>query len=349
LEELVWPYSQLGVVPREFTLSRRVVQGLVEAVETVGVPRVRLLRDAPLAAEQLDASEFRVPCSEIFRLLELALDLTSDPALGLHWAEKLNGDTFNPVSHMLAHSATLRQAFESLRQFRSLLSDRPIYELVEADGTVTVRCVPVPSTSLRVRRFTAEMLLASLVRLMRSFSPHARPGCVSFDYAAPSYRSEYSRVFAGTERFEQPFSGIVFDSSQMDAISPHKDDDVHMALRSIAEQRLLGLTHRVAYSARASQALLVQLPSGRASMASVARSLGMSVRSLRRRLVEEGKDYSSVAIDAKTMMAKHVLRESHRPIQQVAYELGFAEASSFHRAFKRWTGMTPVAYRRGRR
>src|SRR5690349_15073014 len=130
------PHSlQVSVAPREFTLSGRIVQGLLEAVETVGVARTGLLEAAQIAPEQLAAPGFRLPCSEVYRLCELAIDLTQDPALGLHWAEKLSGDTFNPISHMLAHSATLRQAFDSLSQFRRLLTDQASYELIEAEDT----------------------------------------------------------------------------------------------------------------------------------------------------------------------------------------------------------------------
>lgn len=344
------PHSaQLSVVPREFTLSGRIVKGLLEAVETVGVPRMRLLREAQLEPEKLDIADFRLPCSEVYRLCELAIDATEDPALGLHWAEKLSGDTFNPISHMLAHSATLRQAFESLQQFRRLLTDQASYELVESEDTVTIRCVPPAGASLRARRFTAEMLLTSILRLIRTFSVRARPLRVNFAYPAPSYRAEYERMFEGAERFDQPFSGIVFDRALMNAVSPHKDEDVHSALRSIAEQRVLQLTHRVPYSLRVRDFLVQQAPSGRAEMATVARSLGLSVRSLRRRMDAEGKTFNEVANDAQAIVAKNLLRNTQRTIQEIAYELGFADTSSFHRAFKRSTGTTPLSYRAGLR
>ncbi|HEX6244161.1 MAG TPA: AraC family transcriptional regulator ligand-binding domain-containing protein, partial [Polyangiales bacterium] len=289
---------------------------------------MRLLRAAQLEPEQLESAGFRVPCSEVYRLCELAIELTEDPALGLHWAEKLSGDTFNPISHMLAHSGTLRQAFESLSQFRRLLTDQASYELLESGDSVTIRCVAPPSVSLRARRFTVEMLLTSLVRLIKSFNLHARPRRVNFEYAAPPYSDEYTRVFEGTERFKQPFTGIVFDSTLMNAVSPHKDDDVHRALRSIAEQRVLQLTNRMPYSVRVRDFLVQQAPSGRAEMASVARSLGMSVRSLRRRMDAEGKTFNEVASDAQSIVAKNLLRNTDRTIQDLAYQLGFADTSS---------------------
>ncbi len=341
--------AQLSVVPREFTLSGRVVQGLIEAVETVGVPRTYLLRAAQIEPEQLDTADYRLLSSEVYRLCELAIDLTADPALGLHWAEKVSGDTFNPISHMLAHAPTLRQAFEAFQQCARLLTDQVSYVLIENDDAMIVRCTPPASASIRARRFTAEMLLASFVRLIRSFSPNARPRAVNLEYPAPAYAPEYARVFQGVERFGQPYSELVFDRSLMDVVSPHKDEDVHRALRAIAERRVLQLTDRVPYSLRVRDFLVQQAPAARAEMATVARSLGLSVRSLRRRMDSEGKTFNAVANDAQSIVAKSLLRNTQRTIQEVAYELGFADTSSFHRAFKRWTGTTPLAYREGLR
>jgi AraC-like DNA-binding protein len=80
-------------------------------------------------------------------------------------------------------------------------------------------------------------------------------------------------------------------------------------------------------------------------MSRVARTLGLSRRSLRRRLVSEGSSYKTIVKEALAIVAKHYLREKRLTIQETAYEMGFADTSTFHRAFKRWTGRTPSAYR----
>ena len=90
-------------------------------------------------------------------------------------------------------------------------------------------------------------------------------------------------------------------------------------------------------------------PPQRADMSTVARALGMSVRSLRRRLAEEGKSYNDLANEALAAVAKQLLRDKRRTIQETAYDLGFSDTSTFHRAFKRWTGMTPSTFREAER
>jgi AraC-like DNA-binding protein len=326
-------------------VSIDVVHALFDLVEKAGVSRLQLLREAKLAGHELDAADARVTRAVIYWLCERAIELTGDPALGLHWSETISGNTFAPVSPMIAHSATLRQGLESLAKFDRLLTDATGYELIERDERVVLRCSTLVGESSRIQRFVAEMIVAGLFKLIGTFSAHPRSAQVSFAYPAPSYRAEYARVFMGAEQFEQPFTGLEFDRALMNAVSPHKDEDVHSALRSVAERRLLRLTQSTPYSERVRELLVQRGGAGPTDMDTVASALGLSVRTLRRRLCAEGKPYRSIVNDALAIVAKHQLRSTQRTIQEIAHELGFADASTFHRAFKRRTGMTPQAYR----
>ena len=80
-------------------------------------------------------------------------------------------------------------------------------------------------------------------------------------------------------------------------------------------------------------------------MQSVARALDLSVRSLRRRLDEEGRSYGEVLNEALAIVAKDLLRDPRRTVPEIAYAMGFSDASAFYRAFKRWTGTTPTEHR----
>jgi AraC-like DNA-binding protein len=323
----------------------RVVKALVGAVEQAGGGRVELLRAAGFEATQLDADEARMTRSDVYRICELALELTGDPALGLHWAERLAVNTFVPVSYLIAHSADLRNGFETLSRFARLLSDQPSYELLDQAGKLTVRCLSSSTDSVRVQRFSAEMHLAGLYRVVRSFDLGARPERVSFAYAAPSYHEEYARVFDCAVHFEQPFTGIVFEQALLTRASPHRDQDIHDTLRALAERRMSRLTQGVPYALRARELLVQHGWPERMDMQTVARALGLSVRSLRRRLAAEGKSYSHVENDAFAIVAKQLLRDKQRTIQEAAYEMGFSDTTTFHRAFKRATGTTPSKFR----
>lgn len=340
--------QEIGVT-RESTVSLRVLQGLVTAVEQAGGPGAELLCAARLRPEQLDAAEGRISRFELYRLCELALDLTGDPAFGLHWAERLGENGFGLLSHLIAHSADLRRGFEALAHFSRLLCDEMSYQLIEIDERVVVRATRMAGESLRMQRFCSEVMAAGFFRLIRGFASHAAPERVSFAYAAPAYHAEYTRVFERPVLFGQPFTGIVFARSLLEARSPHNDADLHDALRALAQRRLLQFTQRAPYALRVREFLVRQGGAHCTDMRAAAHAVGLSVRSLRRRLTAEGKSYNDVANEAFVILAQHLLRDEKRTIQETAFALRFADSSTFHRAFRRWTGTTPSAYRESQR
>lgn len=327
------------------TASVRLVRALAYVVERAGGSRDCFLRAAQLDATQLDASGARVPLTELYRLLDFVLEHTGDPALGLHWSERFRGDAFAPLSHLVAHSASLRHGLEAVARFQRMFSDSPGYQLLVRDDKAVLRVSPRAEQSVRVQRFVAEMVTSSLLRVIRAFNRHARAERVSFAYSAPDYHGEYTRIFGTAVGFDQPFTEVEFDGSLLDASPPHRDPDVYEAMHALAESRVRCQTHGSSYALRVRAFLVQQGSPRRLAMKTVARGLGVSVRSLRRQLSLEGKPYESVRDDALALLAKQLLRDRQLTIQETAFELGFSATSTFHRAFKRWTGTTPSAYR----
>jgi AraC-like DNA-binding protein len=334
--------ERVGV--RESTLSIRVVQGLVDAVVATGVDRQAFLDGAKLPPSLLEDQDARVSRTHMFHMCEVALDLTGDDALGLHWGETCTDSTFTPLSHLIAHSDNLRAGFQTLFDFERLMTDESRYELVEEGDHVVLRLSSMPEESSRVQKFVAEMEAVGIYRLMRSFGADVRPAVVSFAYPAPSYHADYTRIFHGIERFDQPHSALSFPRTLMSSVPLHKDPDVRSALQAIASRRVLRLTKRMPYSLRVREQLVKLGPCVRSDMSQVAHALGMSVRSLRRRLEAEGETFNAVVNEAAAIIAKQLLEDKQKSIQEAAFEMGFADASGFHRAFKRWTGVTPRSY-----
>lgn len=329
-------------------VSIRVLGALLDAVEEAGVPRAELLNAASRlvgkrpALDQLEVPEARVAEADIRRFCELALDLSGDPALGLHWAERLTVDTFVPLSYLVTHAATLGQALESLRRFAALMVDEPAYRIVEHPRHVTMQCVLRATDADRIQRFMAELTVFGFIHVVRCFHARWLPEQVSFEYPAPAYRHEYARVFACAERFEQPYTGISFDRAFLDKASLHKDEGIHASLQELAEQRLGRIKQRAPYGLLVREQLVQNL--ARSDMASVSAALGLSARSLRRRLAAEGKSYTDIANEAFSIVTRRLLLDEARTIQETAYALGFSGTTAFHRAFKRATGLTPRAF-----
>jgi AraC-like DNA-binding protein len=329
----------------EDSLSIRFVRVLVDGVEHRGVTRSDFLHRAKWDPQRLAVVEGRVPWSELGRLSELAIDLTGDPALGLHTIKAIRTESVDLVAQLVARAPTARDAFESLLRLHKLLDDECRLQLKEAGRDATLRYECPGGLSARATRYVTEINVHGLYALLHYFARHARPTRVSFAYRAPSYRAEYRRVFQGIERFDQPFTGIVFDRALMDAAPMYHDEELHRTVRELAASRVLRLTHGARCVDRVRDVLARHEAPSAATMFTVARALSISTRTLRRQLAAEGTSYDAVAQAALAQRARTLLTVERRTIRETALALGYSDASAFHRAFKRWTGTTPSACR----
>jgi hypothetical protein len=126
-------------------ISMRVARTLVDSVVQVGVAESLILRAAKLEPESRQALDSRLPRSKCYELIELALELTGDPAFGLHSVERLASDALNPISALVIHSATLQEAVRSILDFRRLLGDEASFRIYEDRGKVFIECDSLPS------------------------------------------------------------------------------------------------------------------------------------------------------------------------------------------------------------
>lgn len=328
-------------------VSMRAVHPLIQAVVASGVPRDTFLRAARLDASCEQASDQRLPQTRLFQLFELALELTGDPAFGLHSVERLTSEAVNPLGALLLHAATLRDALRSLQEFRGLFGDESTFRIQEHDTKVHVRCHNHADASPLARRYLCEVSLGGLYKLLRRFAVTSID-CVAFEYPAPDYCADYARLFEGRARFEQPFTGLCFDAAQLATPSPHVDSELHESLSAYARRRVQRMALGQSWAERVHDVLVWQRPPRDMSMKFVARKLGVSTRTLRRQLVSEHKAYADLVSEAQGAIAKSCLLDERRSIMDTAHELGFSDNTAFHRAFKRWTGQTPGEFRRTR-
>ncbi|MET0340738.1 MAG: AraC family transcriptional regulator [Polyangiales bacterium] len=330
-------------VAAEGTVSAMVLRGLATAVEAMGVSRSELLRTAEIDLALLDSPDARLPRARIEHAARAAMTLTHDPALGLHWAERLTHLTFGPISHLLGYVESLRQGFTMLHRFERLFHDEPAYALHERGDEATIRVLAPAGRPLDLQRFTAEIITAGLLRPIRLLCPALRILRASYAYEAPAHRAEYERIFGAVVQFEQDFTGIVFDRALLDVPSPHGDADLRSTFSALAEQRMLRAVGPPSYALRLRDMMVKRAPA-RLGMPCAAQALGLSERSLRRQLAVEDTSYQRVEHEALAHVARRLLRDDGRSIQETAFELGFSDATSFHRAFKQWTGETPSGF-----
>jgi AraC-like DNA-binding protein len=321
------------------------VRALVEVVAITGIEGDRVLSHAGFDAERLSDPYGWFTVEEFDQLMLSALALTGEAALGLHWVEASPLLQFDLVAPLVAQSESLRAAIQTMLRFQPIMTERPELTFVDRGGSALLRCAPsfVSEAGLRMR---SEMMTVGMVRLLRHLGGPS--GCdirrVSFVFPRPSYGVEYDREFGATVHFEQSYTGVDFDYVALEAPLPRRNPELHGVLAAQAERLLSRVLDAQTYREQLKR-LLRNLQPLVPEMPDAARTLGMSERSLRRRLADEGVSYSQVVEESQIELARAMLGEPSRSIKEVAHELGFTSASGFHRAFKRWTGTSPALFR----
>jgi AraC-like DNA-binding protein len=331
------------------SVSIMLIRVLTDAVEAAGVDRARWLHAADFDARRLEDTDGRVEVAEYARLQEVALELSGNPALGLHLGEASSATAYDVIGHLTAHVPTLRDGIDVILRFGAIIDEDGTSWRLEETGDMARISRELRRVSALADRMFAEFAVAGFARLVRQLAgPKAGLRRAFFEHPAPAYLHEYARIFGGAERFEQPFTGIEFERRFLDLQQPHVHPELRAVLEVEAERRLARLTRNPGYAERTRDYLVARLLEAQPDMSAVARHFGISVRTLRRRLSEEGVTYADLIDQAQAVVAKRMLGDARRSIHETAYAMGFADPSGFHRAFKRWTGQTPSAYRSAR-
>ena len=322
------------------------VRALVEFVEQRGISRQDYVRRAGLNEGRVTDGSARFTLEEFDAAQQVALEMTADEALGLHMGEHTTDAAFDVVGNLLAHAPTLRDALHLAIEFSALVFEEARLNLEEQVDVARLR-YQSPRVSPRGAQMNAEFALTGLVRMIRIFAgPNASITGAFFEHASPAHRNEYERLFEGTERFRRRFTGLEFPRVLLDARPVHHHARLYSLLRTEARRTKDSLVHGKRHAESLRNYLSAQPPDRIPTMDVAARELGMSVRSLRRRLAEEGVSYREVVQAMLEEAAAHVLANPGRSVQEAAQVTGFSNAITFKRAFKQWTGVTPTEFRR---
>jgi AraC-like DNA-binding protein len=331
-------------------VSILMVSVLAGVIERVGASREQFLREARIEPHWLEDGAMRLPLETYFYAVDAAIAVSGDPAFGLHMGEQSRAAMFGVTATVAEHAPTLRQAIEMMQRYARIMADCGFEpELHESADTAVLR-FPAMTGGGTAMRMTTEFVMTSLTSMLPVFARgSAHPLQVRFVYAPPPYLSEYQRIFRGAERFEQKFTEMLLPRAWLDGPQPASElekarsPELFELLKDQAERSIVRLERGASLREQVERLTIKHGPRS-LTVEGVARELGMSSRSLRRRLSDEGLTFTALVVSYRTSMAKRILERPDASLQETAYELGFASPSAFHRAFKRWTGMTPKEY-----
>ncbi|WP_136656460.1 AraC family transcriptional regulator [Nitratireductor sp. XY-223] len=325
------------------TASSYLVAHLVATLKMLGIDATPALHSAGIDKVVLSDPDTRLPITTVFRFWCAVEDMTGDPLIGLKTAA--NVEAGYPVfRHLLSNSPTLSVAYERWSRFYRLISGAAEIRLVRDADTPMLVCEPATPHALPA--LGEDWTVGQWLTLGRRLTGRDwRPKALWLKHTDFGAAAAYRKWFAAPVTFGADSAAMALpaeilefeipgaDATLLDVLDRHVGDMIaHMPAARSTASVLRGL-------------LAKRLAEGRTTHAGVASELGMSERTLQRRLNLEGTTFRTVFTEVRRDIAEATLSDPDISLGETAFLLGFSEPSAFHRAFKRWTGQTPAAYR----
>ena len=336
--------------PAEPVISAFWTATVIERAAARGLAREPLYARVGLApGGDLDAAP-PVPQAEHLRLWAHVVTALDDPAFPMEVARAMRVDDYDVLGLACKTAPDLGTALGHIARYLGLWTNAVSLRVSDEGARVALALDrPGPrdlGMRVAVESSVAELYLA-LVGIAEVRPPLLR---VSFAHRAPSDTSALRSLFEVPLSFDAPFDGLVVARQVLSTPLSLSDGalsrffEAHLRERA-ARAEPQGAEARATERVRAE--VMGRLAAGVPTLGEVAGAVAMSPRTLQRRLDAEGTSFQATVEGCRRALAERLLRQTQRPIAEVAFLTGFSEPSAFHRAFKRWTGETPSRYRGG--
>lgn len=313
-----------------------------------------LTQEQCLEGTQIDRESFADPQSEITAAQELQVvrnlvtKLPHIPGLGLDAGQRYRLSTYGIWGFALASSPTFRSAAQIAIRYMDL-SYAFVRFRIEQRGADLMIIMDDGAIPEDLRQFLVERDFAAWANAAGEMRPGGFPAHTArFRFARPSYAERFTRLAGVAPRFGESLNAIIMDAAFLDEPLPQANP---VLARMCEEQCRQLVAKRQVRDGVAGQVRdrLLRLSGALPSITEVATDLCMAPRSLRRRLDEEGTSFRALLDEVREALAEEMLTTVGMKLEEVATRLGYAEATSFIHAFKRWKGMSPHVYREQQR
>ena len=326
-------------------IHARSARFIVDDLRRRGLAIDGLLKEVGLQEADLSNPENRLPQTPVFHLMERAASLTGDASYGLRLGASLNPRDRGLLGFIAVNLPTLIDAMTNIRRFYKVAREGHDCEIERFGPQVAFR-FRVADPALRGLRHTSEYLAATVVRGCRDLTCQSiSPVRVEFIHDEPDDRIEYFKFLGCPVKFGAEWDAVIY--AEETTRLPVKGADTRlMKVLEATCQELLGPAPKARDLAREVRQLIIEsLPTGSASIDAIAEQLGMSSKTLGRRLAEQGQSFSALLDRTRFNAVTHYLQDPDMRLTQIAFLAGYTEPAALVRAFKRWTGETPSKFR----
>lgn len=317
---------------------------VAQALRQLGIDPIDVMQEAGIDLASGANPEWRVSQPDFNRLLSHCLSITGDEAFGLLAAEQLQPQALHSLGLAWLASDTVYDGLQRLQRFSRLMSTGTDLRLEEEGDLIQLYLGLDPRLDMQVPaiRDYAVGIITRMCRL--TLGEFLAPVIIRLERPAPEQPQRWEYLLASRVVFAADTTCISW--SRADIMEPLVTGDPLLA-RINDEYTLAYLDGFVARSTAREvvDRIVERLPDGPPNQQQIAAALNVSNRTLQRKLKEEGASFKDLLQDTRMQLARKYLRSPGRSVVETAYLLGFSEPSTFSRAFKRWSGVSPAEYR----
>ena len=312
--------------------------------EAHGASRQELLNEAGVSQKTLEDPDARIEYEQFKLLIQQAVARSGDPALGMRLAGQLPITTHGLLGYAAMSSETLEEAFSFLTRFVPTRIPMLIAELSVHEGIATLR-IEEAALLGEVRAIILETAVGALHAAAR-FLTHGEFEFeeLRFPYEEPDYVEEYRKAFGCRLVFGAEAVELRFAAQLLKTRLPLADEAAKKLAAKRCEEELLAIESSDDLEQRI-RVQLLKIDGPYPSLDHLAKTFGLSPRTMRRRLRNAGTSYKAILSSVREDLAIQYLRTTRWTIYQIADRLGYSDQSNFGRAFRSWTGKSPQEFR----
>lgn len=286
-----------------------------------------------------------VPAEDFFELHE-QLDVLLGPGFSVRVGQAMKIEDYGVLGLSWRTCSQAKEIFERSERYFKLLSNTYLFKV--NSGPEVSDILLYRDAHRRGLELSNEATLSAAVVMLRAMTEtEISPLSVSFKHHAPSNLSDYTAAFRCPIHFNQTENTLTYRTVDLNMRTAKADVSINKFLVERVEEATAGIEvsgNRIV--ADIEQLIRDALPSGIPSIGKVSKHIGMSSRTLTRRLAESGIPFRELIHKTQESMARNLLLNTSRSMAEIAFQTGFSEQSAFSRAFKRWTGQSPAEYRK---
>lgn len=320
--------------------------GLVDCIGRAGGNAESIFDRVGLSAHKLLDPMNSLPLQQYCHLFETTARQTGDDAFGLRFGAAFRPRSLGALGYVTINAPTLGAGLRKLCQYFDVCQGASVLRLVR-DGALLRLEYQIHDGRITRRRQDAELTLGIFANIFRHcHGPGWRFTEVHFEHPRPADTGEHRRLFDAPVYFGQRINALVFEAEAAAATMPDPDAFAMMIMESYLAGRRLSATAED-FEVRLRHAVTDCFDGGGPRLETVAQCMKLTRAQLLRRMAQRRIDFNEVVRGVRREHALRFLAEPQLPLTEIALMLGYSELSAFSRAFRGWTGVSPLRYRQG--